>query len=400
MAEIKSELNLKSFGLLGVVLLVIIFFISQATGPDLASGDLKKDAEKMYQTCAELQNKEQCYAKAFDGLTRSTDMTHAFAVLRELQKKDIQARGCHFIAHSISTAETEKDTAKWREVMNSAPPDCSYGGAHGAIEVYAASFPDGKLPKEEIPFICENPDTKNCTHGLGHLILIETENDINEAVSICHSLPHQEIAIFECLTGVFMERITALNLEIHGLAGKEALNWPARVPELEALCREQTGVNSVACWKEITHAVIVRERNNAQAVINFCETAPGEEETRQCIDHSLGIMTAGYDFDLSKMDPICNAEARASDFKNRCHAHLVSAVLSTIPQESASAVTYCSNVNTEYKKECFSMIGNALRLASSQNKTTHSQSCRRAPSEFRNICEQGGPTSIIFHSGN
>ncbi|MEX0919200.1 MAG: hypothetical protein WDZ64_00420 [Parcubacteria group bacterium] len=400
MEENKTKFSAKSLILSGLVIFLLIFLVTQFSVSNLASGNIKKDVEKMYEACEGLQGKENCYAKAFDGLTRTSDMNYAFSVLRELQKKDTQARGCHFIAHSISTAETQKDTTKWREVMNSAPQDCSYGGAHGAIEVYASSFPDGKLPKEEIPFICENPDTKNCTHGLGHLILIETENDIEESLAICHSLPHQPIAIFECLTGVFMERITALNLEVHGLAGPEALNWAARVPELEALCRAQSGTNSIACWKEIVHAVVVRERNNAQAVVNFCEKAPAEVETRQCIDHALGILTAGYDFDLSKMSPICEARAQASDFPNRCTAHLVSAVLSTTPQETESAVRYCNQTEPQYQKDCFSMIGNTLYMASTENKANLSRACQKAPDEFQTLCQFGGPTDIIFYSGN
>lgn len=382
--------------------LLVVFLVGQSSSNSMVSRSVKKDVEKAYQACQGLQNKEQCYAKTFDGLTRTTNMAHAFEVLRELQKKDQEARGCHFIAHSISTAETEKDASKWREVMNSAPQDCSYGAAHGALEVYASTFPEGKLPREEFVNICNNPDTNNCTHILGHLLLIETENDIDEAAGLCHTLPHDYNGIFECVTGVFMERITALNLVTHGLVGEEALNWPARVPELEALCREQVvgSIESLTCWKEITHTVIVRERNDTQRVINFCESAPGEEETRQCIDHALGIMTSGYNFDLSRMGSICESKAKALDFKNRCHAHLVSAVLSTTPQESQSAVSYCSNVEAKYQKDCFSMIGNSLYLAREENKTLLSRACREAPSEFKRVCEQGGPTDIIFHFGN
>src|SRR3989344_5591812 len=88
---------------------------------------------KIKSGCQELQNREQCYAKAFENLTKATDRDHAFEVLRALQQTDPEARGCHFIAHAISTAETQKDPSKWKELMNSSPPDCSYGAAHGAL---------------------------------------------------------------------------------------------------------------------------------------------------------------------------------------------------------------------------------------------------------------------------
>lgn len=314
--------------------------------------------------CQALANKETCYAKAFENLGKATDRDHAFEVLRTLQQTDPEARGCHFIAHAISTAETRKDISKWRELMNTAPPDCSYGAAHGALEVYASTFPDGKLPKSEIPNLCNNPDPNNCTHILGHLLLVMNENNIPESLKDCQSLPHDKLGKFECLTGVFMERITAFNLETHGLAGKEALNWPARVPELEKLCREQGGVYSVACWKEIVHAVLVKVRNNPQALVDFCETAPGKEETRECIDHALGIMAAGYNFQLDRMSPICDTAVKAADFKNRCYATLVSSTLSTIPTEIPAAKRFCGSIDESYQKSCFAAINNTTRYHS------------------------------------
>ena len=334
-----------------VVLASLLLFLPSKSNSEIV---------KIRKECQALQNKEQCYAKAFEKLTKETNWNHSFAVLRELQKIDPEARGCHFIAHSITIAETEKDPSRWREIMNSAPQDCSYGAAHGALEVYANTFPSGKLPKEEIPGICNNPDTSNCTHILGHLLLILNENDIPESLAGCRSLPHDEKGKFECLTGVFMERITAFNLKTHGLATKEALNWPARVPELEALCREQIGTNSVACWKEIVHAVLVKVRNDPQKLADFCQTAPGEKETRECIDHALGIMAAGYNFNLSRMKPICETEVEAPDFKDRCYAHLVGATLSTIPSEKPAAKKFCRSIDPQYQKSCLARIENSL----------------------------------------
>jgi len=401
MAEIKKIL-------LAITILVIVLLATgkgQTLSTDLPAGKagsqgLTLESREIASACKQLQNREQCYAKAFENLTKSTDRNYAFKILRELQKVDPEARGCHFIAHAISTAETQKDPSKWKELMNSSPPDCSYGAAHGALEVYASTFPEGKLPKEEIPNLCNNPDTNNCTHILGHLLLVLNENDIPESLKSCQSLPHDSLGKFECMTGVFMERITALNLEVHGLATKEALNWAERVPELETLCRAQTGIPSVACWKEIVHAALIKFKNDPQQIVDFCEQAPGEEETRQCIDHSLGIMAAGYNFQLDKMDPICGVRVKNTDFPNRCYANLVAATLSTLPQEIPSAVKFCAKINPKYQESCFAMIGNSLRRASPEHKTTLAQECLHAPESFRERCEFGGSNVIKFFNGN
>lgn len=310
----------------------------------------------MAKTCEALTNREQCYAKAFANLTTKTNMDHSFAVLRELQQVEPDSRGCHFIAHSISIAETEKNPANWREILNNAPQDCSYGAAHGVIEVHAASFPDGKLPKSEIPTICDNPDTKNCTHILGHLLLVLNENDIDTSLKDCGTIPHNDNGKFECMSGVFMERITAFNLETHGLATKEALNWSVRLPELDALCRSYTATSSLACWKEIAHVAAVKFHGNTQEVVNFCQTAPSKEAARKCIDHSLGILAGNYNFDLSKMKGVCDVVAEAPDFKGRCYTQLVGSTLATIPTETKAAEKFCASLDLPYQKSCSAMI--------------------------------------------
>jgi hypothetical protein len=196
-----------------------------------------------------------------------------------------------------------------------------------------------------------------------------------------------------------MERITAFNLVEHGLATKEALNWPARLPELTTLCNAQTGTNSVACWKEIVHVALVAVNNDPQKIVDFCQTAPGEKQTRECIDHSLGIMAGAYNFEINKMDPICEAHAKAPDFKNRCYANLVSATLSTVPQQIPDAVKFCSHISPVYQGACFTMIGNSLSRARPEYKASLAQECAAAPESYRTACQFGGNAPVEFSPG-
>lgn len=408
MAAIKNFIS-KSDALTILVILVlgsVLFFSKTGFPTSPKNTDAKvlsaraEDIQSIYDSCKELSGKEQCYGKAFASLTKQTDMKYAFLVLRELQKKDTEARGCHFIAHSISIAETEKDPSKWKDVMNIAPQDCSYGAAHGALEAYSATKPDGRLSEEEIDTVCNNPDTNNCTHILGHLLLVMYYNDIPKSVAGCNRLPHDARAKFECLTGVFMERITGINLETHGLATKEALNWAQRVPELEKLCRAQTGTESVACWKEIVHAVLIKVNNDSQSLVNFCETAPGTTETSECINHALGILASVDNFVLKRMNHICEVEVKDPTFKNRCYAGLVGATISTIPAQIPDAVSFCSSISLEYQRDCFTMLGNSLYRSTPELKAKLSKECEFAPNEFKDVCATGGNTQVKFNGGN
>lgn len=352
---VENKKPLKELFSLLIIITVMIVGLFLTSGVTNAIENEAKDARE---ACTALSNKEQCYAKVFAGITKKSDMARAFEVLRRLQEMDPEARGCHFISHSISMAETEKDPSRWKEIMNNAPQDCSYGAVHGPLEYYASTFPDGKLPKNEIGSLCNNPDINNCSHGLGHVLLIVNENNIDESAEDCETLPHDEMARFECLTGVFMERSTAINLVAHGLAKKEALNWSVMLPETEALCREQSGTRAIACWKETVHVALVALRYDPQKIIDFCESSNDKTTARECIDHSLGVQAAQYDFDLSRASIICDARAKAPDFKARCYPHLVSSVLSTIPQELPGAKKFCSSLEREYQDSCFFIIKN------------------------------------------
>ena len=343
-----------SFLIVALAILIVGWLLTKESGGPKENFD--SAAKSAFESCRDLMQKETCYAKYFENLTNNTDRDYAFNVLRTLQKLDPEARGCHFIAHSITTAETRKDPTRWRELMNTAPSDCSYGAVHGALEVYASTFPNGKLPKEEIPSLCNNPDKNNCTHGLGHILLVINENNIPESLRDCKTLPHDKLSVFECLTGVFMERSTAANLVTHGLAGPEALDWPRRLPETIALCRTYSGIDGVACWKETVHVALVAFNNDFQKLAEMCESASEEEETRECIDHAIGVAAGSLSFDFTKTKAICDTRVKAADFKDRCYANLVSSTLSTIPQEKPAAQAFCSSLEPAYQRSCFQAL--------------------------------------------
>ena len=65
--------------------------------------------EKILTTCQGQSDGENCYVKAFGDLRKKATLDHAIQTLAAVQKIDENARGCHFISHAISTAETEKN---------------------------------------------------------------------------------------------------------------------------------------------------------------------------------------------------------------------------------------------------------------------------------------------------
>lgn len=342
---------------LGISAVLIIGFIFLDWEKDVT----KKVAEDVKNACtgSNLQkrqtSKETCYYQEFIKIGEEKGSEEAFETLFALQKIDQSAQGCHLMAHGIGTGSYRNDPDNWQELIRNISSACSYGGPHGVIEEYLQDSGQ-KMTKEFIPQICGSEPRADCNHIVGHLILVETEADINKAIDLCGVFTDNYQREF-CLTGVFMEYQTALNLIVHGYAPESWRNWPARVPELEKTCRSYDGENAVACWKEISHAVIAKFRGEPQKVFDFCNSAQAVEAALECKHHSIGIMAASHRFDLENLKSMCLIpQKNEPDFEGQCYIQLAASTLSTIPDAKDKVEAFCRGLSDEYRNDCLNRL--------------------------------------------
>lgn len=337
-------------GIVAVLILGLFLFIRE-------KDPLSKRAEDVKIACTgpNLQNrqisKETCYYQEFIKIGEEKGSEYAFEILADLQAIDSDAQGCHLMAHGIGTGSYRNDPDNWQELIRNISSACSYGGPHGVIEEY---FQDSgqKMTKEFIPQICGSQPRADCNHIVGHLILVETEADIDKGIDLCGAFTDDYQRQF-CLTGIFMEYQTAQNLITHGYAPTSWRNWPARVPELEKVCRSYDGENAVACWKEISHAVIAKLRGDPQKVFDFCNSAQIVEGALECKHHSIGIMAASHRFDLENLKSMCLIpQKNEPDFEGQCYLQLVSSTLSTIPDGKDKVESFCRGLSDKYRNDC------------------------------------------------
>ncbi len=302
-------------------------------------------------------NKENCYSKYFKQISEENGASYAFDALATLQQIDSTTLGCHLIAHGIGWGAYLKDPNDWRELIQTMNPGCSYGAIHGVIENYVATLPEGKLPKELVPSICGESPRADCNHIIGHLILVQTKGSIDEALDYCRVFQDNKTQLNFCFTGVFMEYQTALNLIDHGLAPKSWLDWPARVPELEKMCRSYSGDEGASCWEEIIHAALVKFNNDPEQIFAFCSTSQLVDGALRCRRHAIGVMTAAYEYDLDKMKPMCDIPQKNDpSFKNDCYASMAGSTLSTLPNDTKKVSDFCESLDTQYQSACFYQI--------------------------------------------
>ena len=304
-----------------------------------------------------------------------------------LQKKDSDAIGCHFIAHGIGSGTYRKNPNDWQNQITKINSACSYGAPMGVIELYVASLGDGSLSKEFAPTLCGANPRADCNHMVGHLILVDSsvKGNISKAIDICTVFKDATQRNF-CQTGVFMENVTALGLIDHGYADKSYLNWPERVDGLEKLCRSYKGEEAAACWEEIVHAAIVKFNNDPKKTFDFCNSSQSEDGAKRCKRHSIGIIGASKNFNLTLLKPMCSIPQKNDpDFEKQCYPALVSSALSTIPDGVPEAISFCNSLEGEFQPSCFSMIG-AFSSYGSWPKEEFQKACNEAPAEYRSYC--------------
>lgn len=382
--------KIKKIHLLYVVLALFILFevviFFQAEDKKVSFRDLAVSTEKYCTENAALtKGKENCYAEEFKKFGEEYGPEASFEILNSLQQIDQSAVGCHLISHGIGWGSYKREPENWRGLVQRLPTICNYGSIHGVLESYILSLPEKSLNKEVIPTICGDVPRADCNHIIGHLILVQTDADVPKALELCEVFS-DPVQNNYCISGVFMEYQTALNLVSHDLVPQTWLNWPLRIGELEKLCRAQTGKWAEGCWEEIVHVAAATFRSDAKKVFDFCSTSQSPIGAKKCKRHAIGVLAASKNFKLLSLKDMCDLPQKNDPtFRNECYPALVSSALSTIPTEVPEAVAFCNTLGSSYKPGCFSMIG-MMGYSTPIVKNMLQASCMSAPADLQNYC--------------
>ena len=353
---------MKIFFVFFVILLILSnksFFSKKTT---LETSLFSNTATNIFNYCRDNEalerGKENCYASQFRKLAEVEGPLFSFNVLSQVQKSDPKAIGCHLIAHGIGKGSYKREPDNWRILIQNMNSSCNYGAIHGVLESHIASLPEKSLKKEVIPSICGETPRADCNHIIGHLLLVQTDANTNKALDLCEVFTDMQQNSF-CISGVFMEYQTALNLVDHQLVPESWLNWPSRLGELEKLCRSQKGKYAEGCWEEIVHVALVKFNNDPKKIFDFCSTSQVPSGAKRCKRHAIGIIGASKNFNLSALKSMCSLPQKEDpNFEKECYPALVSSALSTIPTMTKEAELFCKSLEKDFQPSCFSMLKN------------------------------------------
>ena len=293
----------------------------------------------------------------------------------------------HELAH-VAGRQTAKHFGLSGESFLSCPSDFNYGCQHGFFEQALAK---ADTPATAATTICENlpsnlppKDKFYCYHGAGHGIMMAAAYDLDEALSICGSLP-SETAAEGCWQGLFMENV---NGEMFGDSkeGNFLENDPlAPCNRLDEKYQWQCYINHAAYLIRLYNGSLKDAAtsclNAAEGVISACMQGIALMTTNPGWQKALAPKTKGEFIETAV--ELCGEFPK--DYKKDCIFGAIDNLNNFDDVKVDRAVRFCSLLSEEEKADCYKRIGSGLNnLVSSQEEKE--KICAKVPKGFMRDC--------------
>lgn len=372
----------------------LIFLLNRTPKLTFAQKSASAEAQVILSSCKGKLNMpgfETCYATELGDLTKKTTLEFAVQTLSELEKIDSNANECHLIAHEIALAETSKDPNSWKEMLRRTDPQqCGGGYLHGIIESRYKLDPSFVLNDKTMTEICSLvKDTQgpagdfNCTHIMGHLLLVEDSPDFKEAVKGCYNFPDDpKILRNECFAGVFMENEFRDNLAVHGLA--KHIDWNKQTTDdQKKLCLSFSGREAMGCWRELAHMVVVISNEDPAQVYQYCAQAPTQTDVFACYEHAMTLMLSSSKFNSDYLGQLCKYYQPDQDFPY-CADVAVFHLMDITPNLAPRIIQFCQVTPDANKSSCFKNIGRQLKVMFTPAE--RNQLCSGVSENYQSAC--------------
>jgi hypothetical protein len=166
---------------------------------------------------------------------------------------------CHPLAHEIGRTAFERDGLE--KALHFEYDLCGGGYVHGVVERYMKDIPDLAAALNSI---CP-PDSPKCFHGIGHGLMLRTQNDLPLSLEDCHTFVLKSQRV-QCAEGVFMENFEA------DLIGHTTNYLKPEDPYFP--CRGRDEVDEGVCAFYVARYFIETHGPHYDDAIRYCEEVP------------------------------------------------------------------------------------------------------------------------------
>lgn len=371
--------------LFGISLLILTLIASLSAGylfyqnsNYVISQEAASDADiKVAEKCYSSSDTRECFDRLAKIAVESGNLGVFFGQFRDgMERNKVVLTHCHSLLHSLG-----EEIGKKVDLLTAfALPynDCNFGFYHGVMWTHTSDMDFAELQNNALS-VCQrfidkggidNYATRDCVHGIGHLLWKKSDKNLDAVMRGCLSLKN-DLLYEPCAIGAGMEASVELIApglkrndndfrEFIRVFGNSGPDYSVKfyqdicdgLPEanLRIGCRSGLVVAAYDVWKQ-----------DAKRAAELCDTAPEGVERDQCYTYFGGValerggsVQAGG-WDVNRMYDICKAHEPVT-------AKCVDMISYSVYRISTSTATaFCSVVEKKYFELCEAAYARALQ---------------------------------------
>jgi len=298
---------------------------------------------------------QRCLEQGFGNLAFSRGPKAALDLFNQRRvSEETIAKDCHRIAHMIGSASLAFFKGNVAQTYAHGSPSCASGYYHGILErAFANVFTHRGLIRAARS-LCSGAGVRRmgfldyqCTHGLGHGLMIQTGYDLPMALAVCGSLPTRWDEV-SCTGGAFMENgSTVYGLRSSWLKDSEPL-YPCPVIKLR---------NRASCYLRVTTEVLNTNRYNWPKTAETCQSLA--RRWRSYCFRSYGRDTVNYAG--GKAASILRLCGLAQSGEGQC-LYGAARTMADRDAKTANAAAFCRRATRPQQGHCFAGLGIVVGL--------------------------------------
>jgi hypothetical protein len=298
---------------------------------------------------------QRCLEQGFGNLAYSGGPKAALALFdrRRVVDKTVAA-DCHRIAHTIGSAALAFFKGNVAETYAHGSPSCASGYYHGILERAFVNVFSRRGLVRVARSLCRGAGVRRrgfldyqCTHGLGHGLMIQTGYDLPTALAVCGGLQTRWDEV-SCTGGAFMENgSTVYGLRSQWLKADDPL-YPCGAIKLR---------NRASCYLRVTTQILLTNHYDWSKTAETCRSlAP---KWRPYCFRSYGRDTVNYAG--GKADSILRLCGLAHSAEGQC-LYGAARTMADRDANPDGAAAFCRRAARPQQRSCFAGLGVVIGL--------------------------------------
>jgi hypothetical protein len=323
----------------------------------------------------------RCLEQAFGNLAYHEGPKAALALFDRRRAADKSvATDCHRIAHMIGSASLAHFHGNVALTYSRGSASCASGYYHGILERAFAGVESEAGLVRAARSLCRGAHVRRrgfldyqCTHGLGHGLMIQTGYDLPTALAVCRQLQTRWDEV-SCTGGVFMENGST----VYGLRSRWLKDADPIYP-----CNHLKIRNKASCFLRVTTQMLRTNRFDWQETSARCRGVA--QRWRPYCFRSYGRDAVTYAG--GKPQSILRLCRLAADNEEQC-VYGAARTLADRDAGTQHASAFCRAAPVGNSNSCFAGLGVVIGLLQPTDRGRR-KACERVAGEHARACARG-----------